>query len=218
MRSLGAGKTAAIVSLAMLSSGCNLIGAKLPASELEASRMCWPAASVESQKDKVMSLAEMAEIMTYAAIAAKSEPGNKSFVDKTAVVTNTPVPDQVKLAVNSGNLLAQCRARFPKAAGTPAPTLPTDAIDRGMWCIIASDYMTGAMIGAKADAYPEKDRLARVSKAAIASLNDALLATRGIQTSDQFVAYRDKLGESVMQYRLDLIAAACPDTEAPAAP
>ncbi|MES1997544.1 MAG: hypothetical protein V4464_15795 [Pseudomonadota bacterium] len=210
---LGAGKTGAIVALAMLSSGCNLLSAKLPESEAEASRMCWPAASVEAQKDKVMSLAEMAEVMTYAAIAAKSEPGTKSFIDKTAAVTNAPVPDQVRLAVNSGNLLAQCRARFPHAAGTPAPTLPTDAIDRGMWCIIASDDLAGAMIGAKAETYPEKDRLARVSKAAVASLNDPLLATRGITSADQFVAYREKLGESVMQYRLDLIAAACPDTE-----
>jgi hypothetical protein len=217
MRKLGAGKTAAIISLAMMSGGCNLIGAKLPESEAEASRMCWPAASVEAQKDKVMSLAEMAEIMAYAAIAAKSEPGDKNFIDKTAVVTNTPVPDQVKLAVNSGNLLAQCRTRFPKAAGTPTPSLPAEAVDRGMWCIIASDYLAGAMIGAKADTYPEKDRLARVSKAAVASLNDPLLATRGINTSEQFVAYREKLSETVMQYRLDLIAAACPDTEAPAA-
>lgn len=217
MRKSGAVRMAAIMSLAMMSSGCNLLNAKLPESEAEAARMCWPAASVEAQKDKVMSLPEMAEVMTYAAIAAKSEPGNKSFIDKTAVVTNTPVPDQIKLAVNSGNLLTQCRARFPKAAGTPAPTLPSDAIDRGMWCILASDYLTGAMIGAKAEAYPEKDRLARVSKAAVASLNDQLLATRGITTPEQFTAYRDKLAEPVMQYRLDLIAAACPDTEVPAA-
>jgi hypothetical protein len=174
--------------------------------------MCWPAASIVGQEDKAFSLAEMAEIMTYAAVAAKGVKGDQKFTDKVATVTNTPVADQTKLGINADSLIKQCRARFPAAAGTTPVTLPTDAIDRGMWCLIAGDFLTGAMSGAKVETYPEKDRLARVSKTAQNSLNDALLATRGITTADQFVAYREKIAETALQSRLDQVAAACPDS------
>jgi hypothetical protein len=203
---------AAVAVLATMLGGCDYIAPTLPKDDGQAARACWPAASAIAMQDKVMAPAEMAEVMAYAAIAAKSVPGTKPYTDKTAAVFDEPIHDELKLGLTARNLLYQCRARFPSATeAAPLPPLPADPLDRNVWCLTAAEYMSGAMRGAKNTTYVEKDRYARVVSAARAALTDAVLSAHGLKTSDQFEAYRGTMAERELPLRLDRIAAACPD-------
>ena len=197
---------------AMVLSGCNYFAPKLPASDVEAARTCWPVASAKGMQNGSLGLADLAEVTAYATIIAKAEPGPGLVTDKIGKVMNVPISDadKAKMRANLDSYQGQCRARFPVAAGVVAPTLPSDTVDRGMWCLMAATFLDKAMEGAGKTTYPEKDRLTQVIRAATAAVSDAAVAAKGIASEAQLDAYRDRLADALLANRLDKVVAACP--------
>ena len=203
---------AVMAGAAIMVSGCNYFAAKLPANDVEAARTCWPVASAKGMQSDGFDLAEMAEITAYATIVARAEPGPGLITDKIGKVMNVDIPDadKAKMRANLDNFQAQCRARFPVAAGNVAPTLPSDPVDRGMWCLMSAALLDKALEGAGKTDYPEKAQVTKVIQAASGAVSDAAVAAKGITTEQQLNAYRDRLADALMANRLDKVIAACP--------
>ncbi|MBN8808094.1 MAG: hypothetical protein J0I47_07635 [Sphingomonas sp.] len=181
-------------------------------SDLDLARTCWPVASAKALQNKDFGIADMGEIVAYASIVAKAQPGSALITDKIGKVMGTPLSDADKkrLSTNLDTYQTQCRARFPVAAGTAAPTLPSDPVDRTLWCLMAATFLDKAMQGAGKSDYPQKAQVGRVLRTAIASLDKRAAAAKGIASQADFNAYRDRQADALFANRLDRVVAACP--------
>lgn len=203
---------AAMSCVALVLSGCDYFGAKLPPNDVEAARLCWPVTSANQVKGGGITLAGLAEVVSYATVVAKADPGTGLITDKVGKVMNEPISDadKRKMHDNLGTFQTQCRARFPVAAGTATPTLPSDPVDRSLWCLMAGVFLDKAMEGAGKTTYAEKDRVTTVIKVATAGFSDAAVAAKGITDEAALTAYRDKQADAMMGNRLDKVVEACP--------
>lgn len=203
---------ATISAVAVVLSGCNYFGAKLPANDVDAAKLCWPVTSANQVKAGGFTLAGLGEIVSYATVVAKAEPGPGLITDKVGKVMNDPISDadKGKMRANLTSFQTQCRERFPVAAGKSAPTLPSDPTDRALWCLMAGVFLDKAMEGAGKPNYPEKTRVTGVIRTATAGVSDAAVAAKGITTEDALNTYRNQQADAMMGNRLDGIVAACP--------
>lgn len=203
---------AAISCMALVLSGCDYFGAKLPANDVDAARMCWPVASAKNLSNGGYDLAGMAEVITYAMIVAKAQPGDEGVFEKVGKVTNTKLADSEmqKLRVNLDSLQGQCRARFAAADGKVAPTMPTDPLDRADWCLLAAVFTESLAQGGVRLTEPERQRVAGVKRAAIASFTDAAVAAKGLASETQVNAYHKQQADAMTVNRLDKVIDACP--------
>lgn len=203
--------TMTIASAALVLSGCDMFNAKLPANDVDAAKMCWPVASGKGYNEGKFSLPDMAEVIGYAVVVAKAQQGGSIF-DRVNKVTNTQPPDEEKqkLKMNLDSLQGQCRARFPMAAGSVTPTLPSDPIDRADWCLMAATFTESLAQGGVTLTDAEKQHLDAVKRTATANFSDAALQAKGFTTTEQVTDYSQKQAETMMGNRLDKLLAACP--------
>ena len=204
-------KSAIIVSAALALGGCDMFNAKLPASDVDAAKMCWPVASAKNLDNGGFSLGGMSEVIGYAVVIAKTEQGGSIF-DRVNKVTNTKPTDEEaqKLKLNLDSLQGQCRARFPAAAGTVAPTLPSDPVDRADWCLMAATFAESLVPGGVRLTDAERQHVADVKRVAIANFSDAALMAKGFTTQQQVTDYSQKQAETMMGNRIDKVLDACP--------
>lgn len=203
--------TMTLASAALVLSGCDMFNAKLPANDVDAAKTCWPVASGKGYNNGNFSLADMSEVIGYAVVVAKAQPGPNIF-DKVNKVTNTKPTDEEtqKMKMNLDSLQSQCRARFPVAAGSVAPTLPSDPVDKADWCLMAATFTESLAQGGVRLTDAEKQHLDAVKRTATANFSDAALGAKGFTSTEQVTDYSEKQSDTMMGNRLDKVLAACP--------